>query len=469
MIQKDLFSASSFNTPPKKELRTSLKKLLTAFALIFILISSLACKKSPNEPDSQDFFSFTFEDVSCTEAWFNIKIFNLEKPVIASVYVNDALNSTFNIISSDDTTFYVENLLPKKNYEVYVELISADKKFYRSNRLSFTTMDTTSHNFTFQSWEFGEGASSALYDVAIIDENNIWAVGEIYLKDSLGNYDPHAYNAVHWDGKEWKLLRIKAFSSCNPVDYPPIHSIWAFDSNNIIFMTGGGIIRYNGSKYQIDCSIRPLLNDRLNKLWGSSSEDLYAVGNSGMIAHWDGKRWTKIESGTNLHIYDIWGDYDKKTNEWEILAVASNYGNNNEKEILKIKKDKVEKISTRCNFNMEPLLTVWFIPNKIYYVAGAGIYQKFSLQDFYWKSNLYNITQFATTSISGTNLNDVVGVGSFGDFIHFNGYTWKNNYKNTSLNNGAYSKVVLKDNIVVAVGSNNTNTISKAIILVGRR
>ncbi len=71
-----------------------------------------------------------------------------------------------------------------------------------SNELSVTTMDTTSHNFTWQTWTFGEHSSSTLYDVAIIDENNIWAVGEIYMNDSLGNPDPDAYNAVHWNGSE---------------------------------------------------------------------------------------------------------------------------------------------------------------------------------------------------------------------------------------------------------------------------
>ena len=44
--------------------------------------------------------------------------------------------------------------------------------------------------------------------IANIDENNIWAVGEIYMLDSLGNHDPHAYNAVHWDGLNWEMLRI---------------------------------------------------------------------------------------------------------------------------------------------------------------------------------------------------------------------------------------------------------------------
>jgi hypothetical protein len=54
----------------------------------------------------------------------------------------------------------------------------------RSNELSVTTMDTTSHNFTFTTWKFGTIGSSVLYDVAIVYENNIGAVGEIMIADT---------------------------------------------------------------------------------------------------------------------------------------------------------------------------------------------------------------------------------------------------------------------------------------------
>ena len=59
-----------------------------------------------------------------------------------------------------------------------------------------------------------------LYDVAIIDENNIWAVGEIWIADtsSLGYTK---YNAVHWDGnpvgvKENPILLINGQPSYEP-------------------------------------------------------------------------------------------------------------------------------------------------------------------------------------------------------------------------------------------------------------
>jgi hypothetical protein len=56
-------------------------------------------------------------------------------------------------------------------------------------------MDTTSHNFTFESWTFGTIGSSVLYDVAIINppaggeagETQIWAVGEIMIADTSQN------------------------------------------------------------------------------------------------------------------------------------------------------------------------------------------------------------------------------------------------------------------------------------------
>jgi hypothetical protein len=41
--------------------------------------------------------------------------------------------------------------------------------------------------------------------VAIIDENNIWAVGGIYMDDSTGQPDPEPYGLVHWDGNKWNL------------------------------------------------------------------------------------------------------------------------------------------------------------------------------------------------------------------------------------------------------------------------
>jgi len=118
---------------------------------------------------------------------------------------------------------------------------------------------------------------------------------------------------------------------------------------------------------------------------------------------------------------------------------------------------------------MWPLLTTWFIANKQYYVAGAGIYQKKLLMEGLWENNATDITTFATTSIRGNNINDVIGVGAFGDFLHLNGVGWKNDYEEPLLSNGSYTEVAIKGDLVVAVGGNQISINSEAIILVGRR
>lgn len=171
----------------------------------------------------------------------------------------------------------------------------------------------------------------------------------------------------------------------------------------------------------------------------------------------------KIESGTDLNINDIWGDYNEKTGEWEILAVASNYGTGLEKKVLMIKDNVVLNVPTSPQ--MQPLLTTWFIPNRQYYVAGAGIYQKKLLEDSLWKNNATDITTFSTTSIRGNDINDIIGVGAFGDFIHYNGVNWKNDYEEPLLGYGTYGSIEIKNNLLIAVGDNY----DQAIILMGVR
>jgi hypothetical protein len=161
------------------------------------------------------------------------------------------------------------------------------------------TLDTTSHNFTWQTFTFGE-RTSTLYDVAIIDENNIWAVGEIYMNDSLGNPDPTFYNAAHWDGQSWQLKRILYKGGIWT-----IRAIFAFNENDIWF--SAYVRYYNGSFIELPIP-DILMGWGINKIWGSSGNDLYAVGNYGNIAHYKNGSWTKIESGTTTSLTDIYGD-----------------------------------------------------------------------------------------------------------------------------------------------------------------
>ena len=45
----------------------------------------------------------------------------------------------------------------------------------------------------------------------------------------------------------------------------------------------------------------------LNAVWGSSATDVYAVGSSGTILHFDGNAWQAIPSGTTATLYGVGG------------------------------------------------------------------------------------------------------------------------------------------------------------------
>jgi hypothetical protein len=43
-------------------------------------------------------------------------------------------------------------------------------------------------------------------------------------------------------------------------------------------------------------------------IWGSGPDDIFAVGQPGLIYHWDGSEWRRENSGTTVALTDVWGD-----------------------------------------------------------------------------------------------------------------------------------------------------------------
>lgn len=437
--------------------------ILTSLLLLIIVVSCNTTDPTPPD-ETKPTLTLAIDDASCTEVWLQLTTKDLTLPAELTLKQynpsGDSLTQTFSL-STQDSLLYIDSLLPNQTYQYQV---SSGQYQVSSIKQQVTTMDTTSHNFTFTSWTFGTIGSSTLYDVAIINENNIWAVGDIKIADtSINGYT--TYNAVHWDGSEWELLRIQNYDYPNTLVYGALQTILAFSENDIWFCSYSNLVHYNGStftsKAQFMTSIN--FNGQVLKMWGSDKNNIYCVGRSGAIYHYYGTGWQRIESGTTLDINDIWGAYNDKTQEWEVLTVASNFGTSLEKEILQIKNHTVIKLP--LSPQMWPLKTVWFVPNRQYYVAGAGIYQKRLLSDSIWKNNILDFTTFTTTSLRGNDVNDVIAVGAFGDFLHFNGILWKNDYSEPLLGNGAYGQIEIKNNLFVAVGLEN----SQAVIVIGHR
>jgi hypothetical protein len=98
------------------------------------------------------------------------------------------------------------------------------------------------------------------------------------------------------------------------------------------------------------------------------------------------------------------------------------------------------------------LVSVWFIPGRHYYVIDSGIYEKKLLSDNTWKNEPLDFTRYATTGIRRSEINDVFVAGAFGEFLHFNGVSWKSYINMLGKFNGSYGGVSVKNNLVIAVG-----------------
>ena len=426
------------------------KRLLKIILWSIIIVWIISCDTAEPPPDDQPdpvvkSVALSVDKFTCTEVWLSVTSENLILPRTADIYRNDSLYRQFNL-DKPDTLLYFDDLLPAREYK-FVMTIPEDT--IESNTPAFRTLDTTSHNFTYQTWEFGDYSINRMLDAAIINENDIWAVGEFYLKDSLGNSDPKPYNALHWDGNDWEAKRITVDFRGSQIT-PPLEGIFAFSSTDIWFSSGIPI-HGDGQNWTLfhlfDMGILTQEDGSLKKIWGISSNNLYFIGRLGTIVYYTENNWQKIESETTEDINDIWGYSD----ELILGTISPSIFHQGEKMILKISRNDV------TNFDWTPqvrVATVYFEdPYKIY-AGGEGIY---AYTNNKWK-NIPEITGFFISKVRGSGSNDIWAVGGSGYAAHFNGLSWKV-IKELRFS-GNYLSVAVSRSRVCMVGE----TSSKAVI-----
>lgn len=412
--------------------------LIPLFLCCCIAFINTNCKHTPTGPTNSN-AALTVADVNCTEVWLMISVPNNE---IVTLKRDTTVLDTIHLTTAD-TLVVDANLLPSHTYTYTLAREGAANVTTQA-----TTMDTTSHNFMWQTYTLGDGSSSSvLNDVAIINDTLAYAVGDIY-QGGL------AYNMAKWDGQSWSTNQI-LYPYQGQQFYSQLRSVFVFSENDL-WVGSNQPMHWNGTSWQTFNLSASIWNGWIYKIWGSSSSNLYIVGGGGSIAHYNGTNWTKIESGTSLDILDIYGSNN------EVLAVAST-NNPLDKAIISINGNTANQILSFPLGQIE-LYGVWFISNRQYYVVGGGIYEKHLLSEATWKNGPLDITQYTTTKVRGTGINDVFAVGAYGEFLHFNGVTWKSYIVQTGIN-GAYGGLAVQGNKVIAVGQANAN----AIITIGTR
>lgn len=297
------------------------KMLLKMEKMILLLpmILWLGCKDEGIPPPGyQRTVELALVDHGTTDAWLRVRL--TSAPPHAFRLVRDG-HTLLTVASSPiDTLVADEPLLPNRSYTYKAYRLSGTNVVDSSEAVQVTTMDTTS-----SAWQWALDTlgvmNSYLADCAIIAPDNIWVVGQMYARDSLGNVETVPHNAAQWDGSRWNLKKIPYIHQGNP-SYGPIRYLFALDVNDIWF---GNSTHWNGQQFHnVSLGGSIFVGIGSNRMWGNAAtSELYVVGNSGAIAYSPdhGTTWQRQESGTTLALADVLG-----TSANEVYAVGLNYG-----------------------------------------------------------------------------------------------------------------------------------------------
>jgi hypothetical protein len=120
-------------------------KKVVPFAAFCLLIFFLAQCDSTEPPIEANGLVLELKDISCTEAWIELSTINLQIPATILLKQNNQTRTTINLVNPD-SLLYIDSLLPNQSYTFQS---IAQPSNQSSNEITVTTMDTTSHNFTF--------------------------------------------------------------------------------------------------------------------------------------------------------------------------------------------------------------------------------------------------------------------------------------------------------------------------------
>jgi cysteine-rich repeat protein len=186
-----------------------------------------------------------------------------------------------------------------------------------------------------------------------------------------------------------------------------IDSIWGTGSDNIVITDFGSVHHFEGFSWKIKGSVEAA---HYYSMWGSSSTNIYAVGEQGYMMNYDGEDWLDVTSNTNERLNSIWGSSSS-----DIYAVGENgtilYYNGSLWSLVNV------------GGTTENLNAVWVGNSSQVFVAGDnGLILHFNGVD--WTTMNSNSTE-NIYSLWGNSSNNVYAAGANGLILHYNGNEWK--------------------------------------------
>jgi len=262
----------------------------------------------------------------------------------------------------------------------------------------------------------GTGWSTSLEDVngANASLASIWGATASFVF-AVGNSCGSGL-ILRFDGTGWG----QPPPSCSGNFFQTLTSVWgssasdAFVSarNGIPPKLGGNIVHFDGQTwtygYPAPCP-NGILCPAFQAVWNSSPSDAFAVGDGGLIAHYDGTNWNPQASGTTELLSGVWG----------VGPVGAVFSVGAAGTIL-----SYDRSTWRAQISgtTQPLYAVWGTSaNDVFVVGGAGTILHYD--GTVWTAQNSGTMQ-SLYGIWGTSGNAVFAVGDASTILHYDGTNW---------------------------------------------
>ena len=144
----------------------------------------------------------------------------------------------------------------------------------------------------------------------------------------------------------------------------------------------------------------------INHLWGTSSSQVFGVGDHGTIRRFDGTSWSNDKSPTSARLNAVWGS-----------SASDVYAAGHGGAVLRLGKGGWKSLSTGFSADVRG---IWgSSASDVYFVGAGGLIQHFDGQGT-WTARASGVTT-ALEGIWGSGASDVWAVGQHGVMLHYDG------------------------------------------------
>jgi len=266
-------------------------------------------------------------------------------------------------------------------------------------------------------WSLMYSALDDLYGVWGSTSNDVFAVGNL---GNIAHYNGSTWSqktaGIEWDdlygvagganlviavglgGTIIYYLSGTAWEQMSSITTNDLYGVWGTADDLFAVGLGGTILHYSVYDGEWWSMSSPTAND-LRGVWGSASDDVFAVGDSGIIVHYNGTEWSVMTSGTANDLRSVWGS----------------------------------------------------APDDVFAVGGAGTIVHYNGTEW---SAMTSGTVNELDGVWGSGSNDVFAVGNAGTILHYDGTPWSAMSSGTT--NYLYGVWGTASNDVFAVGQGGT-------------